>query len=284
MDFYAIDVETANANQASICQIGIAAFQNGEVTDVWETLVDPQDYFDPFNVRIHGISEQQVSGAPSFQDIIPELRSRLEGNIAVHHMPFDRNAINQASRKYGEEAPQTTWLDSASVTRRAWPQFGRKGYGLANITSFLGIDLRNHHDALSDAKAAGYVLVHACRETGKSPEDWLTSLKPSSRTGGSTPIRLEGNADGPLLGERIVFTGALSMVRSEAARLAAEAGCQVGSNVTQKTTILVVGLQTSYLGGYEKSSKHRKAESMSEKGIPIQIISEEDFISLVAST
>jgi DNA polymerase-3 subunit epsilon len=31
MDFVAIDVETANADMASICQIGVAGFEAGQV-------------------------------------------------------------------------------------------------------------------------------------------------------------------------------------------------------------------------------------------------------------
>ena len=33
MEFVVIDVETANANLASICQVGIASFRNGELVD-----------------------------------------------------------------------------------------------------------------------------------------------------------------------------------------------------------------------------------------------------------
>ena len=45
MDFVAIDVETANADLASICQIGIVAFENGSVKESWQSLVNPEDYF-----------------------------------------------------------------------------------------------------------------------------------------------------------------------------------------------------------------------------------------------
>jgi DNA polymerase-3 subunit epsilon len=54
MDFVALDVETANADSSSICQIGLATFEDGCLVDEWSTLVNPEDYFDPFNVSIHG--------------------------------------------------------------------------------------------------------------------------------------------------------------------------------------------------------------------------------------
>ena len=51
--FNAIDVETANADRASICQIGIVHVRDGVVVDRWQTLVNPEDWFDPWNVSIH---------------------------------------------------------------------------------------------------------------------------------------------------------------------------------------------------------------------------------------
>lgn len=45
MQFVAIDVETANADMGSICQIGLARFVDGDLAEEWVTLVDPEDYF-----------------------------------------------------------------------------------------------------------------------------------------------------------------------------------------------------------------------------------------------
>ena len=88
--------------------------------------------------------------------------------------------------------------------------------------------------------------------------------------------------EGALYGETIVFTGALGIPRREAADLAAKAGCAVVDSVTKKVTMLVIGTQDKKkMKGYEKSSKHRKAESLIEKGVDIQILSEKDFSDLM---
>ena len=80
----------------------------------------------------------------------------------------------------------------------------------------------------------------------------------------------------------MVFTGALSIPRREAADLAAQIGCHIASNVTQKTTILVVGDQDiKRLAGHKRSSKHRKAEDLISNGQTIRIIRETDFKELV---
>jgi len=65
MDFVVIDVETANADVASICQVGIASFRDGELTDAWVSRVNPEDYFSAVNVSIHGIDNYQVRDAPT---------------------------------------------------------------------------------------------------------------------------------------------------------------------------------------------------------------------------
>ena len=48
--FIAIDVETANPDLVSICQVGIVTFSNGKAVEYWQSLIDPEDEFDPINV------------------------------------------------------------------------------------------------------------------------------------------------------------------------------------------------------------------------------------------
>jgi DNA polymerase-3 subunit epsilon len=113
MEFVAIDVETANADMASICQIGIAKFKDGTLAEEWKTYVDPQDHFDGMNVSIHGIDEDAVAGAPTFAMLADTLISKLSGRIIVTHTAFDRVALHRAATKY-KIAPLTcTWLDTA---------------------------------------------------------------------------------------------------------------------------------------------------------------------------
>lgn len=289
LTFNSIDVETANADRASICQIGIVHVVDGKIEDQWQTLVNPEDWFDPWNVSIHGIHEDDVRNSPTLPEVRDELRSRLRGSVLVSHTSFDRVAFERAMTRYALEQLQVTWLDSARIARRAWPErYGRSGYGLKNIAKDFDISFK-HHEALEDARAAAEIVLLACTDTETDIEGWLRRVDrpifPSSSrsSSGSTPsARREGNTDGPLFGEVIVFTGALGIVRQQAADMAAEAGCDVANNVSKKITMLVVGTQDkSKLQGYEKSTKHRKAEALIEKGAGIQILSEDDFAELV---
>jgi len=88
--FNSIDVETANADRASICQIGIVHVRDGKLEDEWETLVNPEDWFDPWNVQIHGIDEDDVKHSPILPELRSELRNRLRGSVLVSHTSYDR--------------------------------------------------------------------------------------------------------------------------------------------------------------------------------------------------
>ena len=284
LTFNAIDVETANVDRASICQIGIVHVRNGAIRDQWHTLVNPEDWFDPWNVSIHGIDEDDVRSSPTLPEVRGELGSRLRGSVLVSHTAFDRVACERAMMRYSLEQLQVTWLDSARIARRAWPdRFGRSGYGLKSIAMDLNVSFK-HHDAQEDARAAAEIVLRACVATGTDIEGWRRRVDrpifPSSTVDASSAKR-KGNVEGALYGEIVVFTGALGIPRREAADAAAEAGCDVANGVTKKTTMLVVGTQDkNKLNGYEKSSKHRKAEVLIKQGVDIQILSESDFSGL----
>ena len=284
MEFVAIDVETANADLSSICQVGIALFRDGELTDSWVTLVDPEDYFDAVNVSIHGIDEESVESAPTWQEIFPQVTARIQDRIVVSHTPFDRLAIQRACYRSNLEECECTWLDSARVVRSVWPQFSRSGYGLSNVAGHFGI-IYKAHDALEDARCAGLLILRAVAETGLSPEQWLKRSAQPINTAGYLSYERIGNPDGALFGEVLVFTGSLSISRHEAANVAAQAGCRVDDGVTKHTTILVIGDQDlRKLAGNEKSSKHRKVEQLCSKGQSIRVLGETDFMRVVSQS
>ena len=93
LTFNSIDVETANADRASICQIGIVHVQDGQIEDQWQTLINSEDWFDPWNVSIHGIDENDVRNSPTLPKVHDELRRRLSGSVLVSHTSFDRGRV-----------------------------------------------------------------------------------------------------------------------------------------------------------------------------------------------
>lgn len=282
MRFVAIDLETANSRLTSICQIGISVFENFREVEAISSLVDPDDYFDPINVSIHGINESAVRGKPRFIEAFRQVQHLFDGSIVVSHTPFDRTSLLQTCRANKVAVPNCTWLDSAKVVRRAYPQFAESGYGLSNVAKAFGMDFK-HHDALEDARVAGAILIQAINDTGIQLHDWLIRVEQSlSGEKYEQRIRLEGKSEGPLAGEVCVFTGAMKIPRADAAKVANEAGAAVEPGVTKRTTIVVVGDQDlERLAGKTKSSKHLKAEELAAKGFPIRILQERDFVALL---
>ena len=281
MEFVTIDVETANANISSICQIGIAKYKNGNLVDEWSTLVNPEDYFDPINIDIHGISEDDVDKAPTFPQLESQLVTFLNNSISISHGHFDRIAIQKAIEKYSLNQTETIWLDATRVVRRTWPECARKGYNLSNVCKIIGYQFK-HHDALEDAKACGQIMIAAINKTGINVKEWIDRVKKPINFESYTVIKEEGNPEGDFYGEVLVFTGSLTIPRKQAAKLASKAGFTVLPRVTKETTILVVGDQDiSRLAGKKKSAKHVKAEKLIEQGQDIRILKESDFIALL---
>jgi len=283
-EFVAIDVETANADMASICQIGIARFQGGKLLGEWSTLVDPEDYFDFINTDIHGITEEDVVGAPKFSEVVSDLSGFLTDSVCVSHTHFDRVSIGRALKKYSLQSIETIWLDSARVARRTWEECAWRGYGLSNVCKIIDYKFK-HHDALEDAKASGQVIIAAVEKTGLDIDAWLKRVNQPidlEKSSERSAINRIGNPEGELYGEVLVFTGSLEIPRREAADLASVIGCTVSPNVTKKTTLLVIGDQdVTKFAGKAKSSKHLKAEQLIVKGQKIRIIKESDFKELV---
>lgn len=278
--FIALDVETACSDTASICQIGLACVFPDNQIHTFSTLVNPGTRFDPFNIQLHGIGPDHVFDAPRFNEVLDRLLPLLSRHHLVQHSNFDKQAVNAACRSCGMKPPDFRWADSVTIARRAWPELkGNGGHGLGNLKKVLDLDF-HHHDAGEDARAAALVVLHAEAHLNLSFDELI---KPA-RKHYPAAITREGDPTGALSGSVVVFTGALSMSRDEAANLAARIGMTVKAGVTKHTTHLVVGDQDlTVLAGHTKSSKHRKAEAMKSAGHPIQIIGETAFKALVTN-
>lgn len=128
----------------------------------------------------------------------------------------------------------------------------------------------------------GQILLRAIDHSGINVDQWLSRVKLSLSGHPKGREHRNGDGDGPLVGETLVFTGSLSVPRREAADLAHRAGGAVDPGVTKETTILVVGDQDLLrTGGKPKSTKHLKAESLNSKGQTIRFLAESDFMALV---
>ena len=171
MDFVVIDVETANQNPSSICQIGIACFCSGKLSETWGALVDPEDSFLPFNMKLHGIRPKDVFLHPTWPDLQPRLRAFIEGRTLASHTFFDRAAMKGANDRYGlATIPIAGWLDTCSVARLTWPHL--PNHKLNSLASTFGIAYQAHN-AAEDARCAGEILLQAARASSFNLDELL---------------------------------------------------------------------------------------------------------------
>lgn len=303
MHFFALDVETANADRSSICSIGFVEFRDGVPVREWYSLVDPQQHFDPMNVSIHGLTERDVKGAPTFREVSPFLAETLNGQVVFSHMPFDRTAITAACDRSRVADLTCVWADSAKLARRAWAQCKSSGYGLKDVCALIGFRF-THHNALEDAMACGQVVQAIAKRTGFDMAGLLDlQSRPLSGKKAWTPPQdyvepqyQEPPEDGLLelveaglvfIGEPrkrpkvvyehpvVVFTGQMSLLREDMEALAVRNGYVVHPRVTKDTTHLVVGDEDWDAG--TQSGKRKRAEDYKAKGQDIRIMSEAEF-------
>jgi len=263
-DFVVVDVETACARVSSISQIGIVGFRAGQEVFAYDTLVDPRDAFSGFNIGIHGITAAHVAGQPSFGDIHEVVNGHLAGRITVAHSWFDKGALSAACRVSERPAIETEWLDSVRVAKLAWPHL--ESHRLNVLSRFLEIEHR-HHDALSDARAAGMVILRAIEHTGIDLAGWLA--KPE-RKRAKVPVPAP---EGVLKGQRVALLG--EAVDGALAQAVADAGGQVVAAVGARTTMLVIATRQPYGRWVGTSQPYRKAQVLIDAGRALSIVTEE---------
>jgi len=269
LDFVVIDVETACSRVSSICQIGIVGFRAGAVAFEYETLLDPRDRFSSFNTRIHGIAADHVVGKPCFADVHDVVDGHLAGRTTVAHSYFDKGALAAACRVHNRTMVETTWLDSVRVAKRAWPEL--PSHKLNVVSKHLGIPLR-HHDALSDARAAGMIVVKAIDHTGIPLAGWLAP--PAGQRAAPAPLPA---ADGPFKGHRVAILG--QPRDGPLARRLARGGARIVAGVGSTTTILAV-IGEEPFGYLRYDARFRKALELQRTGGAIRIMSEHELLDL----
>lgn len=154
MNIVGIDFETANHGKHTACSVGIVTMRNGEIIEEFYSLIKPpENSYNYFNTRVHGIRPIDTENAPSFEQVLPEIINRLKGNkVVAHNESFDRNVLKSAMLYYGLETNEINlfkkWECTVSI-------YKKKKEGRANLHACClrhGIELE-HHNALSDARA-----------------------------------------------------------------------------------------------------------------------------------
>jgi DNA polymerase III subunit epsilon len=306
MDFVAIDFETANEHRNSPCAVAVVVVIGGELVDQRAWLIRPKEpYFNPFNVRIHGITEEDVADQPEFDDLWDTLGAFLLDRIVLaHNASFDMSVLRSTLATYGIPFPEMTYSCTRVIAQKSWP--GLLSYGLQPVAMKLGIEF-NHHLVEDDAYACAKVAIHACHRAGvTSIESLATQLEiengrifpvdgyvpvfggcPGRTRNGSfkiaeiVPTTDSFDPTHPFYDRVFVFTGELeSMCRKDAMQAVVDVGGHCGSGVSKKTNVLIIGEQdlSKLVPGHTKSGKMLRAEELVAEGADLEIMSELEFL------
>lgn len=174
MRYIAFDVETPNRYNNRMSAIGISVVEDGQITDEFYSLVDPEQPFDWFNTQLTGISEESVADAPTFPELWPRIEPLLSsGILAAHNASFDMGVLRRCLCDYGID-----WKDSAKglctviMGRSLLPGISHK---LNDMCDYYGICL-NHHRADSDSHACAEILIRYL-ESGAEPEKYIRTFR-----------------------------------------------------------------------------------------------------------
>jgi DNA polymerase-3 subunit epsilon len=168
----ALDFETANEQRASVCAVGVARVQDGQVVERRSWLVRPPEMrFNSINISIHGITAEDVVDAPLFDELWPEIEPILTaGTVIAHNAGFDMSVLRHTLEAYGVPFPPIRYLCTVTLARAAWPTL--PNHKLNTVSAHLGLSL-NHHDAEEDAVACAGVSLHCCKAYGVTTLDDL---------------------------------------------------------------------------------------------------------------
>ncbi len=163
--FCVLDLETTGGSPATcaITEVGALKVCRGEVIGTLQTLVDPGQPVPAFIRLLTGLSEEQLEGAPSIEQVLPSLLEFVGDSVIVaHNARFDIGFINAALRRGDYPLLSNRVIDTAQLARKVLSGEVRDRR-LATLARHLRCAHEPCHRAFADVLATTDVL-HALIE------------------------------------------------------------------------------------------------------------------------
>lgn len=159
MKLCGLDFETANSCNGSICSVGVAVVENGEVLERKEYLIKPHkslDWMSKFCRDIHGITYEDLRESPEFPEIWQSVKQLLISAdcVVIHNAPFDLRHLHKVLEFYHLQSVSFDYVCSLQLCRHHFPELPH--HGLADMAEHFGITFQ-HHDALEDAESCAKI-------------------------------------------------------------------------------------------------------------------------------
>ena len=168
LSYVVVDTETTGGRHGSgdrITEIAAVVVRDGEIVELFETLVNPERPIPYFVSQLTNITWDMVRDKPTFDRVVPDVMRVLEGNVFVaHNMMFDwRFVTSELSRSTGRKL-QGRRLCTVKMARKVLPQLSRRS--LDHIARYYGVEIHRRHRAGGDALATAKCLLRMLSDLG----------------------------------------------------------------------------------------------------------------------
>ncbi|MFP5457658.1 MAG: PolC-type DNA polymerase III [Bacteriovoracia bacterium] len=152
MRYVIADIEATGLEaDRQMIELALITFENGKVTDVFETLLNPLVPVSKFITDFTLINPRQIENAPKFYEVAERVQLRLEGAVFVSHkVEFDWPMLRDAFEQMGRPLKCKT-LCTLKLSQELVP--GLKSYALEDLCKFFHVKMKERHRALPDALA-----------------------------------------------------------------------------------------------------------------------------------
>ncbi len=171
--FLVVDVETTGISSWGgdrLTEVAAVLVQHGQVTEVFDSLVNPGRRISSFITQLTGISNEMVRDAPRFADIAGDLAQHIVGRVFVaHNAGFDWNFLSAEFERV-TRAPLKSITDQRLCTvrlaRRFLSHLPRRN--LDAVAHHYGISIEGRHRAMGDARATAHVLLGLLKDAERA--------------------------------------------------------------------------------------------------------------------
>ena len=157
-EYAIVDIETTGgrASRHRITEIGIVIFDGEQVTETFQSLINPESYIPAGIVELTGITQEMVTDAPKFHEVARRIVELTQDRVFVaHNARFDYGFLREEFGRLGYTFSRKQ-LCTVRLARKCLP--GLRSYSLGNLIKHFGWEVDARHRALADAKATTELL------------------------------------------------------------------------------------------------------------------------------
>ncbi|WP_121609227.1 PolC-type DNA polymerase III [Mesobacillus foraminis] len=166
--FVVFDVETTGLSAVydTIIELAAIKIRGGEIIDRFESFANPHHRLSATIIELTGITDDMVADAPEVDDVLRRFYEWTGDAILVaHNAAFDMGFLNTGYKKIGLGKSPNPVIDTLELARFLFPEM--KNHRLNNLAKKLDVELTQHHRAIYDAEATGFILVKMLKEAGE---------------------------------------------------------------------------------------------------------------------